>query len=131
MPYPAARRYRVARQGDETKSSFFPSKPGENSHNMSFSGLKTAALNLDPPCRTGGEEPEAPALCAAFSAGVSDTLSALAVMALEQTAIGKLPWPGALPQSPHPRDTRGGGEAWGGGLAFLEVFETGDNHQGR
>ena len=47
MPYPGgAALDRAARQGDETKYVLPRSKPGENPYNMSFSGLKTAALNL-------------------------------------------------------------------------------------
>lgn len=41
---------------------------------MSFSGLKTAALNLIHHAEQLGEEIRIPDLCAAFSAAVSDTL---------------------------------------------------------
>ena len=81
---------RAARQGDETKYVLPRSKPGENPYNMSFSGLKTAALNLIHHAEQVGEELDIPSLCAAFSAAVSDTLVPRAVMALEQTGYRKI-----------------------------------------
>ena len=91
MPYPGgAALDRVARQGDETKYVLPRSKPGENPYNMSFSGLKTAALNLIHHAEQVGEELDIPSLCAAFSAAVSDTLVPRAVMALEQTGYRKI-----------------------------------------
>ena len=69
MPYPGgAALDRAARQGDETKYVLPRSKPGENPYNMSFSGLKTAALNLIHHAEQVGEELDIPSLCAAFSA---------------------------------------------------------------
>ena len=73
---------------DKIRSS--RSKPGENPYNMSFSGLKTAALNLIHHAEQVGEELDIPSLCAAFSAAVSDTLVPRAVMALEQTGYRKI-----------------------------------------
>ena len=91
MPYPGgAALDRAARQGDETKYVLPRSKPGENPYNMSFSGLKTAALNLIHHAEQVGEELDIPSLCAAFSAAVSDTLVPRAVMALEQTGYRKI-----------------------------------------
>ena len=91
MPYPGgAALDRAARQGDETKYVLPRSKPGENPYNMSFSGLKTAALNLIHHAEQVGEALDIPSLCAAFSAAVSDTLVPRAVMALEQTGYRKI-----------------------------------------
>ena len=56
MPYPGgAALDRAARQGDETKYVLPRSKPGENPYNMSFSGLKTAVINLAHNARQKGE----------------------------------------------------------------------------
>ena len=75
MPYPGgAALDKAAKLGDETKYTLPRSKPGENPYNMSFSGLKTAALNLIHHAEQVGEELDIPSLCAAFSAAVSDTL---------------------------------------------------------
>ena len=86
MPYPGgAALDRVAADGDDAKYTLPRSKPGENPYNMSFSGLKTAALNLIHHAEQVGEELDIPSLCASFSAAVSDTLVPRIIMALEQT----------------------------------------------
>ena len=91
MPYPGgAALDKAARQGDETRYNLPRSKPGENPYNMSFSGLKTAALNLIHHAEQVGEELDIPSLCASFSAAVSDTLVPRVVMALEQTGYRKI-----------------------------------------
>ena len=91
MPYPGgAALDKAAKLGDETKYHLPRSKPGENPYNMSFSGLKTAALNLIHHAQQVGEELDIPSLCAAFSAAVSDTLVPRVVMALEQTGYRKI-----------------------------------------
>lgn len=91
MPYPGgAALDRAAKLGDETKYTLPRSKPGENPLNMSFSGLKTAALNLIHHAQQVGEELDVPSLCAAFSAAVSDTLVPRAELALKQTGCRKI-----------------------------------------
>ena len=91
MPYPGGSDVdKAAKQGDETKYNLPRSKPGENPYNMSFSGLKTAALNLIHHAEQVGEELDINSLCAAFTAAVSDTLVPRVVMALEQTGYKKI-----------------------------------------
>ena len=91
MPYPGgAALDRMAASGDETRYTLPRSKPGENPYNMSFSGLKTAALNLIHHAEQVGEEVNVPDLCASFSAAVSDTLVPRVVMALEETGCRKI-----------------------------------------
>ncbi len=91
MPYPGgAALDRASQQGDETKYTLPRSKPGENPYNMSFSGLKTAALNLIHHAQQVGEEIDVPSLCASFSAAVSGTLVPRMVMAMEQTGYRKV-----------------------------------------
>lgn len=91
MPYPGGSAVdRAARQGDPNKYTLPRSKPGENPYNMSFSGLKTAALNLIHHAEQVGEELDIPSLCAAFTQAVSDTLVPRVVMALEQTGYRKI-----------------------------------------
>ena len=91
MPYPGgAALDKMAQKGDETKYNLPRSKPGENPYNMSFSGLKTAALNLIHHAEQVGEELDIPSLCAAFTAAVSDTLVPRVVMALEETGYRKI-----------------------------------------
>jgi len=91
MPYPGgAALDKAAQRGDEHKYTLPRSKPGENPYNMSFSGLKTAALNLIHHAQQVGEELDIPSLCAAFTAAVSDTLVPRVVMALEETGCRKI-----------------------------------------
>jgi len=91
MPYPGgAALDKAAQQGDEHKYTLPRSKPGENPYNMSFSGLKTAALNLIHHAQQVGEEIDIPSLCAAFTAAVSDTLVPRVVMAMEETGYRKI-----------------------------------------
>lgn len=91
MPYPGgAALDKAAKQGDESKYNLPRSKPGENPYNMSFSGLKTAALNLIHHAEQVGEELDVPSLCAAFSVAVSDTLVPRVTLALQQTGYRKI-----------------------------------------
>ena len=91
MPYPGgAALDKMARTGDDRKYELPRSKPGENPFNMSFSGLKTASLNLIHHAEQVGEELDIPSLCASFSAAVSDTLTPRVVMALERTGYRKV-----------------------------------------
>lgn len=91
MPYPGgAALDRAAQQGDETKYHLPVAKPGENPYNMSFSGLKTATLNLIHHAQQVGEELDIPSLCAAFTASVSETLVPRVTRALEETGYRKV-----------------------------------------
>ena len=91
MPYPGgAALDKAAQQGNESKYDLPRSKPGENPYNMSFSGLKTAALNLIHHAEQVGEEIDIPSLCASFTAAVSDTLVPRVVRAIEETGCKKI-----------------------------------------
>ena len=91
MPYPGgAALDRAAQQGDDQKYGLPRSKPGANPYDMSFSGLKTASLNLIHHADQVGEELDIPSLCASFTAAVSDTLVPRVVQALEQTGRKRL-----------------------------------------
>lgn len=86
MPYPGgAALDKAAQRGDETKYSLPVAKPGANPYDMSFSGLKTATLNLIHHADQVGEELDVPSLCAAFTAAVSETLVPRVVRALQET----------------------------------------------
>lgn len=91
MPYPGgAALDKAASQGDNTKYDLPRAKPGQNPYDMSFSGLKTATLNLIHHAEQIGEKVDINSLCAAFCGAVSDTLVPRAMMALEQTGHKKL-----------------------------------------
>lgn len=91
MPYPGgAALDKAATLGEETKYTLPRSKPGANPLDMSFSGLKTAALNLIHNAEQVGQALDVNSLCAAFSAAVSDTLVPRTVAALKETGYQKL-----------------------------------------
>ncbi len=91
MPYPGgAALDKLSQQGDAIKYNLPRSKPGANPYDMSFSGLKTAALNLIHHTQQVGEELDVPSLCAGFSAAVSDTLVPRVVQALRETGHKKV-----------------------------------------
>ena len=91
MTYPGgAALDKAAQQGDDTKYVLPRSKPGENPYDMSFSGLKTATLNLIHHAEQVGEEVDIPSLCASFTAAVSDTLVPRVEQAIRQTGYKKV-----------------------------------------
>ena len=91
MPYPGgAALDKMAQQGDDKKYDLPRSRPGANPYDMSFSGLKTAALNLIHHAEQVGEELDIPSLCASFTAAVSDTLVPRVVQALQETGLKKV-----------------------------------------
>ena len=91
MPYPGgAALDKAASSGDDFKYMLPRSKPGANPYDMSFSGLKTAALNLIHHAEQVAEELDINSLCAAFCSSVSDTLVPRVVQALKQTGRNQL-----------------------------------------
>ena len=91
MPYPGgAALDKMAQQGDDKKYDLPRSRPGANPYDMSFSGLKTAALNLIHHAEQVGDELDIPSLCASFTAAVSDTLVPRVVQALQETGLKKV-----------------------------------------
>lgn len=90
MPYPGgAALDKAAANGNDDAYTLPRAKAGENPFDMSFSGLKTAALNLIHHAQQVGEELNIADLCASFSAAVSDTLVPRAKLALEKTGYKK------------------------------------------
>ena len=129
MPYPGgAALDKAAQQGDETKYSLPRSKPGANPYDMSFSGLKTASLNLIHHAEQVGEELDIPSLCAAFTAAVSDTLVPRVVMAMEQTGLRKLAVAGGVAANSRiRRDITAAAEKLGAEVYMPPLHLCGDN----
>ena len=91
MPYPGgAALDRMAQSGDEKKYPMPHTKLSGNPLDMSFSGLKTAAINLIHNASQKGEELDIPSLCASFSLAVSDMLVPRTMEALKLTGRTKL-----------------------------------------
>ena len=129
MPYPGgAALDKTAQSGDDTKYSLPRSRPGENPYNMSFSGLKTAALNLIHHAEQVGEAVDVPGLCASFSAAVSDTLVPRVVMAMEKTGLKKIAVAGGVAANSRiRRDMTQAVERLGGTLFMPPLSLCGDN----
>ena len=91
MPYPGgAALDRTAKTGDKTKYAFPLSKVADAELDMSFSGLKTAAINLIHNAEQKGEELDVPSLCASFADTVREMIVPRVMKALDQTGYQTL-----------------------------------------
>jgi len=129
MPYPGgAALDKAAQQGDENKYQLPRSKPGANPYDMSFSGLKTASLNLIHHAQQVGEKLDIPSLCAAFTAAVSDTLVPRVEMAMRETGCKKLAVAGGVAANSRiRRDLTAVAEKLGARIYMPPLFLCGDN----
>ena len=86
MPYPGgAALDRMSQTGDPGKYPLPRAKVDGNPLDLSFSGLKTAAINLIHNADQKGESVDVPSLCASVSEAVSTALVSRAELALAQT----------------------------------------------
>jgi len=129
MPYPGgAALDKAAAQGDDTRYPLPRSKPGANPYDMSFSGLKTAALNMIHHAEQLGEELDINGLCAGFCAAVSDNLIPRVEMALKQTKRQVLAVAGGVAANSRIRtDLLSLSEKMGVRLCVPTLFLCGDN----
>ena len=129
MPYPGgAALDKAAQQGDESKYHLPCAKPGTNPYDMSFSGLKTATLNLIHHAEQVGEALDVNSLCAAFTAAVSETLVPRVVRAMEETGCRKLAVAGGVAANSRiRRDVLAAAEAMGAGVYMPPLSLCGDN----
>ena len=75
LPYPGGAPIdRLAREGDDRRYALPKPFVGENPYEMSFSGLKTAVINLAHHCEQTGEELDRAGLAASLCRAVSDSL---------------------------------------------------------
>ena len=129
MPYPGgAALDNAAKSGDDRKYVLPRSKPGANPYDMSFSGLKTAALNLIHHSEQVGEELDIPSLCASFSAAVSDTLVPRVIQALKQTGYSQLAVAGGVAANSRiRRDLTDAAQQYGAAIYMPPLSLCGDN----
>jgi N6-L-threonylcarbamoyladenine synthase len=80
----------LARGGDPFKYKLPRAKVEGSDFDMSFSGLKTAVVNLAHNAMQKGEELDLPSLAASLCAAVSDTLVSRALEASVRSGYGKL-----------------------------------------
>ena len=81
---------RLAQGGDDKRYSLPRSYVEGHPLDMSFSGLKTAVLNLLHNAQQKGEELDGPGLAASFQAAVSDILVSRTMEAARQKGYGKI-----------------------------------------
>ena len=74
----------LSQGGDDSKYHFPVAKVEGHPYDMSFSGLKTAAINLIHHAEQTGETLDLPSLCASFAKGVSDSLVPRALAAVQE-----------------------------------------------
>lgn len=104
MPYPGgAAMDRAAQCGDDMKYPMPRPKPGDNPYDMSFSGLKTAALNTIHHAQQIQEELDVNSLSASFTKAVSDMLVPRVVQALKETGYKDLAVAGGVAANSHIR----------------------------
>lgn len=129
MPYPGgAALDKAAQLGDDQMYLLPRSKPGANPFDMSFSGLKTAALNLIHHAQQVGEELDTNSLCASFCAAVSDNLVPRTMMALGKCGYKKLAVAGGVAANSRIRnDILNAAEKLGAAVYLPPMSLCGDN----
>lgn len=91
LPYPGGKPIDLLSQGGDDKKYHLPRTHIEGSpYDMSFSGLKTAVINIVHNAEQKGEEIDKPSLAASFTAAVSDSLVPRTMMAAKELGYKKI-----------------------------------------
>lgn len=91
LPYPGGKPIDQLSQGGDDRKYIFPvSHVADNPYDMSFSGLKTAVINLVHNAEQKGEEIDRPALAASFTRAVSESLVPRTIMAAKELKRDKI-----------------------------------------
>lgn len=91
LPYPGGKPIDLLSQGGDDKKYHFPRTHIEGSpYDMSFSGLKTAVINIVHNAEQKGEEIDKPSLAASFTAAVSDSLVPRTMLAAKALGYKKI-----------------------------------------
>ena len=91
LPYPGGKPIDdLSKGGDDGRYSFPIAHVDGNPYDMSFSGLKTAVINLVHNARQKGEEIDRAALAASFTKAVSDSLVPRTMMAAKELGYEKI-----------------------------------------
>lgn len=80
----------LAKGGDDTRYTFPIAHVEGSPYDMSFSGLKTAVINLVHNAEQKGEEIDRPGLAASFTKAVSDSLVPRTMMAAKELGYDKI-----------------------------------------
>ena len=91
LPYPGgAPMDALSKQGDDRRYALPKPYVGENPYDMSFSGLKTAVINLAHHCEQTGEELDKAGLAASLCRAISDALVPRTMQAAQNLGYGKV-----------------------------------------
>jgi len=91
LPYPGGKPIdMLAQGGDDSKYTFPTAHVDGHPYDMSFSGLKTAVINLVHNAEQKGEELDRASLAASFTKAVSDSLVPRTMMAAEELGYKKI-----------------------------------------
>ena len=91
LPYPGGRPIeQLSQGGDDTKYVFPIGHVDGNPYDMSFSGLKTAVINLVHNAEQKGEELDRPSLAASFTRAVSESLVPRTMQAARELGYKKI-----------------------------------------
>ena len=91
LPYPGGRPIELLSQGGDDSKYVFPiGHVDGNPYDMSFSGLKTAVINLVHNAQQKGEELDRASLAASFTKAVSDSLVPRTMMAARELGYDKI-----------------------------------------
>lgn len=91
LPYPGGKPIDdLARGGDDTKYAFPIAHVEGHPYDMSFSGLKTAVINLAHHAEQTGEELDRASLAASFTKAVSDSLVPRTIQAVKELGYQRL-----------------------------------------
>ena len=91
LPYPGGAPIdRLAKEGDDRRYALPKPFVGENPYDMSFSGLKTAIINIAHHAEQTGEELDKPGLAASLCRAVSEALVPRTMAAAAELGYGKI-----------------------------------------
>ena len=128
LPYPGGPSVSQAAKTGDPHYYKLPTPHVEGKYNVSFSGLKTAALNLIHHAEQVGEALDVDSLCAGFSAAVSDMLVPRVELASQATGRKKVAIAGGVAaNSLIRRDVTAMAERLGGQVFMPPLSLCGDN----
>ena len=129
LPYPGGKPIDdLSQGGDDTKYHFPIAHVDGNPYDMSFSGLKTAVINLVHNAEQKGEEIDRRALAASFTKAVSDSLVPRTMMAAKELGYDKIVVAGGVASNSRIRaDFRAATEKQGCSLYVPPLRLCGDN----
>ena len=129
LPYPGGKPIdELAQGGDDTKYSFPIGHVEGHPYDMSFSGLKTAVINLAHHAEQTGEELDRASLAASFTKAVSDSLVPRTMQAVRELSYDRLAVAGGVAANSRIRaDFRAAAEEAGVALYIPPLRLCGDN----